>query len=133
MSPLWGDRVSFGECITCHEDLRNGEGLCEGCYDKAVDGIVRPLKDRISALEAAILEALEGYHHGTDLTHLRDALNASSKKPSEPDVVRDANRALFELRKIACNTGPKADWVIDPLIAEIRQAFAPPGPGDGNR
>lgn len=44
--------MSIGECVTCHEDLRNGEGLCESCYDMAVAKLVAPLKSRVAELEA---------------------------------------------------------------------------------
>lgn len=39
------------------------------------------------------------------------------------EVVDRGNKALYELRRIACNTGPKPDYTVDPLVTDIRCAF----------
>ena len=46
-------------------------------------------------------------------------------RPNEASPSVDAERALVALRKIACNTGPRPDFEVDPLVAEVRAGFAP--------
>lgn len=36
----------------------------------------------------------------------------------------DPAQALYELRKIACNTRPKPDYTVDELVARIRAGYA---------
>lgn len=49
-----------------------------------------------------------------------------SAVPRPNEATEDAKRALTKLRRMACNTGPRPDYEVDPLVAEILAALTLP-------